>query len=252
MKVTWLGHSTVVLEVDGRRLLTDPMLRRHHGLLRRRGDAPADRHWQSVDAVLLSHLHHDHADVRSLRSLGDVPVVTGAENVEWLRRRGLRGVEPDGWYDVGADVSVRLVDALHHSRPMPHRPNVAHGHLVRTPTSTVWLAGDTSLYDRMRQLPGLAGRKGIDLAVVPIGGWGPRLSPGHMGPEEAAVACSLTGARLALPVHWGTLHAPFLHRFGDWMDRPLRLFVDAVGRIAPGCAVLALEPGGSWCESLPP
>ena len=251
--MTWLGHSTVVLEVDGRRLVTDPMLRPHHGLLRRRGEPPAGHHWSSVDAVLLSHLHHDHADLRSLRSLGTVPVLTGTENARWLRRRGLRGASPDdvpgGWYGVGGDVAVRLVRAVHHSRPMPHRPNVAHGHLVRTPTETIWCAGDTSLYDAMRHLPELAGRTHLDLAVVPIGGWGPRLSPGHLGPEEAAVACALTSARFALPVHWGTLHAPFLHRFGDWMDRPLAQFTDAVARIAPDCEVVALEPGGTWHPS---
>ena len=72
---------------------------------------------------------------------------------------------------------------------MPHRPNEANGHIVKTPTMTVWVVGDTSLYDEMRDLPEIAGAP-IDLAIVPIGGWGARLSEGHMGPKEAAVACS--------------------------------------------------------------
>ena len=247
--MTWLGHSTVLLELVGQRLLTDPMLRPHHGVLRRRGDRPVAEQWDTVDAVLLSHLHHDHADLRSLRSLGQVPVLSGVEVADWLRRRGLRGVVTDDWHEVGPGVSVRVVSAVHHSRPMPHRPNAAFGHLVRTSQRAVWVAGDTSLYDGMRRLPGLAGRDRVDLAVVPIGGWGPRLSPGHLGPEEAAVATALTGARYALPVHWGTLHPPLMGRLGDWMDRPLALFEDAVARIAPGCRVVALRPGDSWQES---
>ena len=87
--VTWLGHSTVVLDIDGVRLVADPLLRRHAGVLRRRGRRPARTAWTGVDAVLLSHLHHDHAEVRSLRLLDGAPVLTAPENAEWVRRKGL-------------------------------------------------------------------------------------------------------------------------------------------------------------------
>ncbi len=245
LQVTWLGHSTVVMEVGGRRLITDPLLRRHSGPLRRRGRPPLGHQWQDVDAVLLSHLHHDHAELRSLRMLGDVPVLTGPANAAWLLRRGLGGVVLEGWCDLGGGVSVRLVKAVHHARPMPHRPNEAHGHLLRTAEAAVWVAGDTELYDEMTELPGYAGRDRLDLAVVPVGGWGPRLSPGHMGPEEAAAACAMTRARWALPYHWGTHHAPLVDRLGDWMDRPLVRFEEALARTAPGCRVVRAAPGGS-------
>ncbi|NUS50356.1 MAG: MBL fold metallo-hydrolase, partial [Nocardioidaceae bacterium] len=222
MRVAWLGHSTVVLDIGGRRLLADPLLKRNNGPLRRRGPAPDPGVWTGADAVLVSHLHHDHAELPSLRMLPGVPVLTGHVNAAWLRRRGLAGVGlDDRWHSLGEGVEVRLVRAVHHSRPMPHRPNGAHGHLVRSPEGTAWLAGDTSLFDEMADLPALAGVDEIDLAVVPIGGWGPRLSAGHMGPGEAARACAMTRARWALPVHWGTLHPPVMHHLSDWMDRPL-------------------------------
>lgn len=248
MELTWWGHSTVELRIGGCRLITDPLLRRRAGPLHRRGATPPPRSWPATDLVLLSHLHHDHADLRSLRLLGRVPVVTGRRNAEWLRRRGFAGVAPEGWTRSG-DVEVRLVPAVHHSRPMPHRPNDAHGHLVSSPEAAVWLAGDTCLYDGMRELPGLAGRARIDVAVVPIGGWGPRLSPGHLDPEEAAVACAWTGARYALPVHWGTLHVPPVGFFGGWMARPLEEFADALPRIAPECRLVRLETGETWSWS---
>src|SRR5690349_11535150 len=165
LQVTWLGHSTVVLETAGRKLVADPLLGRHSGVLRRRGARPSEV-WRDPDAVLLSHLHHDHAEVRSLRLLGDVPILTGRRNAGWLHRRGLRGVGlDDGWFDVDADVAVRLVHAIHHARPMPHRPNDVHGHLVLSPSYTIWVAGDTSLYDEMTGLAALGRRERIDLAV---------------------------------------------------------------------------------------
>ena len=248
LSVTWIGHSTVRVDIGGRRLLTDPLLRHHNGPLRRRGPRPRPAQWQGVDAVLLSHLHHDHAELRSLRLLPGVPVLTSTRNARWLRKHGLDGRGAETWTDV-EDVQVRLVPAVHHSRPMPHRPNDAHGHLLRWGSTTVWAAGDTSLYDDMVGLPELAGVDGLDVVLVPIGGWGPRLSAGHMGPAEAAAACARTGARHALPVHWGTLHAPLMTLTSDWFDRPLDAFETQLASAAPTCQVIRLAPGQTW--SLP-
>jgi L-ascorbate metabolism protein UlaG (beta-lactamase superfamily) len=88
---------------------------------------------------------------------------------------------------------------------MPHRPNAANGMLLRGGGVVVWFAGDTSLHPEMEELADLAGAP-VDLALLPIGGWGPRLSPGHMGPAEAAEAAARAGARHVVPVHYGTLH----------------------------------------------
>jgi L-ascorbate metabolism protein UlaG (beta-lactamase superfamily) len=176
--------------------------------------------------------------------LGDAPVLTGHVNAAWARARGLTAIGLDeSWHDLGGGVSVRLVTAVHHSRPMPHRPNGAYGHLVRAPEAVVWLAGDTDLYDEMAELPGLAGRDALDLAIVPIAGWGPRLSAGHMGPTEAATACARTRAAAALPVHWGTLHPPIMDRFGGWIDRPLPEFRAALAAGAPDCRLLEAPIG---------
>ncbi|GAA4403517.1 MBL fold metallo-hydrolase [Fodinibacter luteus] len=205
--VTWLGHATVLLEVAGVRLLTDPLLRARFGPLRRRGDLPVHRHVDDVDAVLLSHLHHDHADLPSLRRLGHVPVLTDPANVPWVDRQhlGVGDASADEWRPVAPGVEVLLVRADHDARPMPHRPNGTTGMLVRGGGVVVWFAGDTSLHDEMTLLPELAGAP-VDLALLPVGGWGPRLSPGHMGPAEAAEAAARSGARHVVPIHYGTLH----------------------------------------------
>lgn len=246
--LTWLGHATVVLDIDGVRLVADPLLRRHNGILRRRGPQPEHEAWRDPDAVLLSHLHYDHAEVASLRMLGTVPVLTSVENAAWVDGKGLvgQGLAEGEWARIGGgDVTVRLVPAVHHSRPMPHRPNAANGHLVRGPSGVVWLAGDTDSYPRMDGLGALAGAP-IDLAVVPVGGWGPRLSPGHMGPAEAAAACHASGARAAVPVHWKTLHLPTGARFPrGWMDSPGPRFEEALAREAPSCRPLVLDVGAT-------
>jgi L-ascorbate metabolism protein UlaG (beta-lactamase superfamily) len=236
------------MDLDGVRITADPLLRRNNGILRRRGDEPSRRAWEGTDAVLLSHLHHDHAEVPSLKLFPGVPVLTAPENAVWVRRKGLdgRGLADDEWFPVGGEgrVEVRLVGAIHHSRPMPHRPNAANGHLVRGPSGIAWLAGDTDVYPEMAALPEMAGGA-IDIAVVPIGGWGPRLSPGHMGPEEAAEACRLTGARHAIPVHWKTLHVPAGEMVPrGWMDVAGPRFAAALARVAPECRAVELELGG--------
>ena len=249
--VTWLGHSTVVIDMDGVRVVADPLLRRHAGVLRRRGRRPEAEAWTDTDAVLLSHLHLDHAEVRSLRLLGNAPVLTAPANADWAVRKGLNGhgLGPEEWFTVGdsADgpVRARLAPAVHHSRPMPHRPNPANGHLLQGPSGTVWVAGDTELYADMELLPTWAGAP-IDLALVPIAGWGPRLSAGHMGPDEAAIACRRIGARWAVPVHWNTFYVPTTDMWpGDWMAAPGPKFATALAREAPECRAIVLDLGGS-------
>lgn len=250
MRITWHGHSTVVLDLDGVRVLTDPLLRAHVGLLRRLAPRPDPSSWSRPDVVLLSHLHHDHAELRSLRMLRGVPLMSAPANVAWLRRRKLTPTVSlgDDWTPVGRGVEVRLVPADHGHRPMPHRPNDANGQLVRGPSGNVWIAGDTGLYPEMAGLQEMAGGP-IDLALVPVWGWGPRLSPGHLTPEDAAHAVAMSGARFAVPVHWGTLHPPFVTRFGrSWLDLPGERFADAVAEHAPGTTAVVLEPGQSWSQ----
>jgi L-ascorbate metabolism protein UlaG (beta-lactamase superfamily) len=280
LTATWLGHSTVLLERSGVRVITDPLLRRHAGVLRRRGGRPVDV-WRGADAVLVSHLHYDHAELGSLRMLGDVPVLTAPANARWLRLHGIAGavgLGPDEWFTVAPGVDVRLTPAVHASRPMPHRPNAANGHLVRfaglgfSAVGTgadggtgvgdgavsgpggdglvVWAVGDTELFGGLAEVPRLAG-SAPDLVLVPIAGWGPRLSRGHMGPAQAVELCTIVGARTAVPVHWGTLHAPGgRHVPPGWMDAPGDLFALAAARRAPDVVTRVLRPGGS-CAVLP-
>ena len=212
MRLTWWGHSTVLVDVDGVRVMADPVLRNHVGPLRRAVPLPAaarpERHG-GLDAVLISHLHHDHCDLASLRRLSAGVVLAPPGAGGWLRRQGLTRVEELGPGEVAplaTGVTVTAVPARHHGRREPRGPFAAPvGHLVEG-SATVWLVGDTGLFRAMAELPAVTRSGRIDVAAVPVWGWGPRLGPGHLDPEQAAEAVVRARVALAVPVHWGTLH----------------------------------------------
>lgn len=245
-RIAFVGHATVLIELDGVRLLTDPLLRDRVAHLRRQ-TRPVDRDLTAaVDAVLLSHLHRDHLDLASLRQLGrDVPLLAPRGAGAWLRRRGfasVRELSTGESADVGA-LSVTAVRALHDGRRHPGGVRAETvGYLVRG-SRTVYFAGDTGLFDGMAEpLPGR--RAQIDVALLPVSGWGPTLGPGHMDPEDAARATASLAPAVAIPIHWGTLlPVGGAHRHGALLYDPPRLFARHVARLAPSVEVRILEPG---------
>jgi L-ascorbate metabolism protein UlaG (beta-lactamase superfamily) len=239
VEITWVGHATVLIEIDGVRVLTDPVLGRRVGPLVRVGPSPDPEALRDIDAVVVSHLHHDHLDPRSLRRVsGEALVPAGAG--KWLRRRRIRGVRE---VRVGDEVSfgpvrVTAVTATHDHRRLRLGPTADPLGFTVTGSSSVYFAGDTDLYDEMADLGG------IDVALLPVWGWGSTLGPGHLDPERAAQAAALISPRVAIPIHWGSLALPKLIRGSAGTDRPAREFVDFAGRFAPGVEVRLLQPGG--------
>jgi L-ascorbate metabolism protein UlaG (beta-lactamase superfamily) len=120
------------------------------------------------------------------------------------------------------------------------------GHLVQGGGRTVYLSGDTDLFDGMR----LLGTRGVDVAFLPVWGWGPTLGPGHLDPERAAEAVARIAPRIAVPVHWGTLamagsrvRGPLGGRMRRLLEEPPRHFADAVARRGLDTRVLITQPG---------
>ena len=243
-RLTWLGHATVLLDLDGVRLITDPVLRSRFVHLRRQTAAPASEVTERIDAVLLSHLHADHLDPPSLRRLGDgVAVVAPRGAGRFLRGRGFAvaaELAPGESLDVGG-VSITAVPAIHGGRRWPlGRDAAAVGFVVRASRS-VYFAGDTDVFDEMRALGG-----DLDVALLPVWGWGPSLGPGHMDPARAARAAALLRPRVAVPIHWGTFFPVGLARVrGRALVDPPRAFARYVAELAPGVRVEVLAPGAS-------
>jgi L-ascorbate metabolism protein UlaG (beta-lactamase superfamily) len=236
--VTYVGHATTLIEVDGTQVLTDPVLTSRIGHIRRIAAPP--RAYPRADAVLISHAHHDHLDLRSLRRLRDDILVIAPSGAAQVIRRWTR--YPVIEVAAGARVRVGTVDvhatpAEHDGRRLPLGPYVpAIGYVVEG-TSRVAFFGDTDVFDGMRDLAGK-----LDVALLPIWGWGSRVGPGHMDPERAARAAALLAPRIAVPVHWGTLAGPRVWWRADPAAPSLR-FAELVAAHAPDVTVRILAPG---------
>ncbi len=245
-QLSFLGHATVLVEMDGVRILTDPVLRERVGPIQRVVSPVHPRHLEGIDAVLISHAHLDHLDLPSLRTFGPetrIVVPLGAGRI--LRAPGLRVEEiaRDGSTQVGP-VTLGATYADHSGYRPPFGPRAEALGFLLSGTRRVYFAGDTDVFAAMADLA-----PGLDLALLPVWGWGPRLGPGHMNPARAAEALTLLRPRRAVPIHWGTLWA---HGLGPIMRHrlfmPPRTFKEIASELAPDVDVHLIEPNG---ESIP-
>jgi L-ascorbate metabolism protein UlaG (beta-lactamase superfamily) len=241
--VSFLGHATALLDVEGVRVLTDPVLRARLLFLRRVVAPLSSAAYDGVDVVVISHLHYDHCDVPSLAMLGrHVRIVVPRGGEDFVRGNGFDNVvalAPGESYRVGP-VSVTATPAVHDGARSPLGPRaVAVGYLIASADYRIYFAGDTDLFEAMRDLS-----PALDLALVPVWGWGPNLGPGHLDPVRAATAVRLLSPRRAIPIHWGTFF-PYGLRFlyPDRLRVPPRAFARAVAESGQ-TEVVVLEPNG--------
>lgn len=239
--LSWLGHSTVHLELDGVRLLTDPVIRPRMLHLRRVGIAQRIDSFE-LDAVLISHSHYDHLDVPSLKQLRGSPLFVVPRGIgRLLRRHGFaRIVEiaPGDEVPVGS-VLVRGTHAEHSGRRLLGGETSALGYLI-SGSFTSYFAGDTDLFGGMGAIS-----DELDVALLPVAGWGPRLPPGHLDPDKAADALSLLRPRVAVPIHWGTYRRIGLSRDPELLEEPAHRFASLVAASMPDVEVVVLPVGGS-------
>jgi L-ascorbate metabolism protein UlaG (beta-lactamase superfamily) len=241
MFVRWLGHATVLLGVDGVRVLTDPVLGARVGPLVRTAPPAGSAALEPVDCVLLSHLHADHTDLPSLRGLGmSTRILAPHPAARWLRRLGFNEVaelRAGEATSVGA-VRVTATEARHDARRRPLGPAGRPVGYVVEGSRSAYFAGDTDLFDGMADLRGR-----IDVALLPVWGWGPSLGPGHLDPERAATAAGIIEPRIAIPIHWGTFALGRPWRPIADQAWPARRFAELTADRAPAVEVRVLEPG---------
>lgn len=231
--VRYIGHATVLFELDGVRLVTDPLLRKRVAHLRRAVPLEAIDH---VDAVLISHGHYDHLDLPSLRKLEArivVPRGLGAR---------LRGFDVDE-LDQGDELTVgRVVVRTTHAEHDGGRPLFgdvpAFGYAILG-SQRIFFAGDTDLFDGM---VGLVPE--LDLACLPIWGWGAKLGRGkHLDPERAAEAVRRLRPTIAIPIHWGTYRPFYRSSRAAFLTEPAEAFARVAALTAPEVDVRVLRPG---------
>jgi L-ascorbate metabolism protein UlaG (beta-lactamase superfamily) len=244
-RVTFLGHSTVLIEVDDLRILMDPVLRAGLGPVRRQVRAVLPELFADLDAVFISHGHHDHLDLPSLRQIPGKPTVIVPLGFGRMAAKAGLGpveeVEPGDRLTIDR-VHFSVVDALHSGRREPFGPVGPPLGCVLEGSKTVYFPGDTDIFPAMQDL---AGR--LDLALLPVWGWGPNIGPGHMDPERAAQAAAILRPRLAVPIHWGTFYPLGLRRVVPQpFETPGQAFLDAAARLAPGVPVRIVMPGEAF------
>jgi L-ascorbate metabolism protein UlaG (beta-lactamase superfamily) len=243
-QITYIGHATLLFEMDGVRLLTDPILRDSVFHLHRRSASVSSSSYQNIDSVLISHLHRDHFDIPSLRMLGrETQLIVPAGAADLLRKKGFSNIDemrPGDSARIGT-LSVQATYAQHQSTYPPFGPSTeALGYLIRG-TQSIYFPGDTDVFPGMADLA-----DGLDVALLPVWGWGPNIGPGHMNPHRAAEALTLLRPHMAIPIHWGTFYPRWLGWFRpNLMVLPPQLFRQEASKQMPMVEIHVLTPGSS-------
>jgi L-ascorbate metabolism protein UlaG (beta-lactamase superfamily) len=246
LKVTFIGHATLLIELNGCAFLTDPVFSpRIPGLKRERPPGVGVSDLPPLTAVLISHAHYDHLDVPTLEQLPvDVPIVLPP------RTRGLAGpmggrrcIELGKWKQwESRETKITAVPADHYGGRMmvdsPFRP--ANGYVIESDGMAVYFAGDTGRgnpFDRIGE------RFDLDLALLPIGAYRPKwiMRWFHLNPPEALDALRALGADFMIPMHWGTFKLSL-----EPMDEPAQWVKKAAAEQGLEERVIVLEPGESW------
>jgi L-ascorbate metabolism protein UlaG (beta-lactamase superfamily) len=269
LRVTWLGHSTTLIELDGATILTDPQWserasplpfvgpRRFHPPPLALADLP------HLDAVVISHEHYDHLDMNSVRALArsgvmfHVPLGMRAHLLLW-GVAAAQITEHDWWQGALLPGGVQVIStpARHfNGRGLPGRLGAAWtSWSLIGPQHRVFFSGDTGPTEALREIGRREGP--FDLALIEIGQWDPSWGDIHLGPRGALDAQAMLRAQRLLPIHWAT----FQLAFHAWSEPAETLVQEAAKRKVAVATPLLGEPieptldeaGSTWWRLLPP
>ena len=215
VQLTWIGHSTFLIQHRGRNILTDPIFGNCQPVpsskLRRL--APPGVLLASlpeIHDVLISHCHYDHLDAPTIKALGAMPNYWLPEGLSsWFRRRGIDHCHEMAWWQSASlsdGLEIHAVPAQHFAARTPFDRNRTHwcGWVLRSPARTIYFAGDTGYCPTFREIGERFG--GFDLAMIPIGAYRPRwiMQPIHVDPNEAVQIHLDVRSRQSVACHWGT------------------------------------------------
>jgi len=221
--LTWVGHSTLLIQIDGLNILTDPIWSDRAspvsfaGPKRYMPPGLAFGKLPKIDVVLISHDHYDHLDKETIKKLGNKPLYLVPFGIgELLESWGITHYAELDWWDSNHLNQVEFVclPAQHFSgrTPFDRDQRLWASWLINGKTIKIYFGGDSGYFPGYKEIGKKYGP--IDFAALPIGAFRPRwfMSPVHMGPKEALQAMTDLGAKIFIPIHWGTF---------DLADEPL-------------------------------
>ena len=237
-RVTWMGHNTVLVEMQGAKILTDPVFSKRVSPLK--GVGPKRFHPSPmtvealpfVDVVVISHDHYDHLDKESVQKLEPktgvfvVPLGVGAHLERW-KIPAEKIVEMDWWQSTSIDgapgLEIACAPARHFSgRGLANRDETLWASFAFIGEGRrVYFGGDTGMHEGFAEIGERLGP--FDVTLMPIGAYGPSWPSIHMDPEEAIEAHERVGGDLMIPIHWGTFNLAY----HSWTEPAQRLLVAA-------------------------
>jgi L-ascorbate metabolism protein UlaG (beta-lactamase superfamily) len=255
LRVTWLGHSTLLLECGGVRVLTDPVFGNYAspGFLagrKRFHPVPATlAHLPRLDVVLLSHDHYDHLCSSTMRMLAKmrVPIVTSLGVGERLEKLGVDAsliTELDWWEEhtlPGRSLSITATPAQHFSGRGLRDRNVTlwSSWVIASPNRKIFFSADTGLTDELITIGERLGP--FDLSMIEIGASNPAWADIHLGPVNAMRAFEMLGGGTFLPIHWGTFDLA-LHRWDEPAETLVTLAEKSGTRVLTPALGRPIEP----------
>jgi len=266
LRVTWMGHSTTLIEIDGLRVLTDPSWSERSSPLTWAGPA----HWYlppiglaelpHIDAVLISHDHYDHLDYATLVAMKDwdtrfvVPLGIGAHLAYWgIPEQNI--AELDWWQStrVGA-LEIVCAPSRHASgRLFKQNMTLWASYALRGPAHRAYFSGDTGLFPGMAEIGARLGP--FDVTLIEVGQYHRTWPDWHLGPEQAVRAHRMLRGELLFPIHWGSLNLAF-HGWTEPIERVLAAAATQRVRVVapkPGQPVEPAQPPEvvRWWPDLP-
>jgi L-ascorbate metabolism protein UlaG (beta-lactamase superfamily) len=259
LRITWLGHSTLLIEIDGYRVLTDPVWSDRGSPFTWMGperfhDTPLPlEELPEIDAVLISHDHYDHLDHRTIEALGDrvplyaVPLGVGSHLEHWDIPPD-RIIEKDWWGEVQLEhLRLTAVPARHFSgRSLmmgKQDQTLWAGWVIQGPEHRVYFSGDTGMFHGFEEIGERLGP--FDATLIETGAYNTLWPDVHIGPEQAVRANRMLGGGLYIPIHWGTFELS-MHAWTEPVERLL------VAADAAGVPVAIPRPGESIEPEIPP
>jgi L-ascorbate metabolism protein UlaG (beta-lactamase superfamily) len=242
-RLTWIGHASWLVQLDGISLLIDPVFSDSlgPGIRRQVPPALAATNLPSIDAQLVTHNHRDHLDLPSLRAVHQ-PIIAGLGLTPFFAAQELACTELDWWGETRVGpVTVRFVPSQHWSRRGLNDMNATlwGGFCIEGSSARIYHSGDTAYFEGFTEIGRRCGA--IDAALLPIGAYEPAwfMSKQHMNPEEAARAFQDLGASEFVAMHWGTFRLtdepmaePPVRLEAEWQRRgldPARCHVLPIG-----------------------